>query len=605
MSYTLSLTDNTPLLVLADGKVDVDLTSISLIGKNVSNFGDAQNENFLHMLEHFSNVSQPGGDLLKGQIWYNKSDQVLRPAFYDGIAWRPMAVLLYSNTSTDTLINGSGKDYAANRQGDLWFDSVNRQLHIVTDATNGTVTTLIGPESVNGFGTSRLQSVRMTDTAGTSYPVIHMALNGEVIGMISPSTFTPNTATNVTGFTRVYRGITLKNYNSSTLYTTATTDVQLHGLHEQLDPTFVRRNIDENIQSNWSINNTYSLNFGTTAQSSITWSTATSRLLLTSSGGIRLQSSTTAVTFDGSSFTASANTVNLGSTSTRFNVVYANTIDANTVTANVFNGVAIFDNGARVLTTATIGDFGTEFIKGTTNQITVTPSTGTVTLSLPSIVNANTVNATTVTANVFNGVSVFDNGSRVLTTATIGAFSTEFVKGTANQITVTPTSSTVVISLPDTVKIKKLQGGGTANTGTISGTWTLEAGSTLQATYADLAECYKADANYEPGTVLEFGGEFEVTISEDSTRRVAGVVSTAPAYLMNRQLMGENVISIALTGRVPCKVRGKIRKGDMMVSAGNGYARAEYSPILGSIIGKALEDFDGVDGVIEVVVGRL
>jgi hypothetical protein len=74
---------------------------------------------------------------------------------------------------------------------------------------------------------------------------------------------------------------------------------------------------------------------------------------------------------------------------------------------------------------------------------------------------------------------------------------------------------------------------------------------------------------------------------------------------MNRQLMGDNVVSIALTGRVPCKVRGKIRKGDMMVSAGSGYARAEYSPILGSVIGKALEDFDGLEGVIEVVVGRL
>ena len=600
MSYTLSLTDNTPLLVLADGKVDVDSTSISLIGKNVSNFGDAQNENFLHMLEHFSNVSQPKGDLLKGQIWYNKSDRVLRPAFYDGIAWRPMAVLLYSNTSTDTLINGSGKDYAANRQGDLWFDSINRQLHIVTDSTSGTVTTLIGPESVNGFATSKFESVKMVDISGNTYPVMHMTLNGEVLGMISGVSFTPNTATNVTGFTRVYRGITLKNYNSSTLYTNTTTDVQLHGLHEQLDPTFVRRNINEHLQSNWYFDNSYTLNFGTTGQSSVTWSTATSSLLLTSSGGIRLQSATTAVTFDGSSFTASTSTVNLGSTSTRFNIVYANTVNANTLTANVINSTSIFDNGARVLTTATVGSFSAEFVKGTANQITVTPSTSNVTLSLPSTVDANTL-----TANVIRSVSIFDNGARVLTTATVGSFSAEFIKGTANQITVTPTSGTVIISLPDSVRIKQLQGGGLGNTGTISGIWTLTPGSTLQATYADLAECYKADANYESGTVLEFGGEFEVTIAEDSTRRIAGVVSTNPAYLMNRQLMGNNVVSIALTGRVPCKVRGKVQKGDMMISAGSGYARAEYSPILGSVIGKALEDFDGLEGVIEVVVGRL
>jgi hypothetical protein len=220
-------------------------------------------------------------------------------------------------------------------------------------------------------------------------------------------------------------------------------------------------------------------------------------------------------------------------------------------------------------------------------------------------VTSVTVTTDVLNANIINGLAIFDGGARALTTATIGSYGTEFIKGTANQITVTPTSGTVVLSLPDNVRIKQLQGGGTANTGTISGTWTLTAGSTLQATYADLAECYKADSNYEPGTVLEFGGEFEVTLAEDSTRRVAGIVSTNPAYLMNRQLMGDTVVSVALTGRVPCKVRGKVQKGDMMVSAGSGFARAEYSPILGSVVGKALENFDGVEGVIEVVVGRL
>ena len=141
--------------------------------------------------------------------------------------------------------------------------------------------------------------------------------------------------------------------------------------------------------------------------------------------------------------------------------------------------------------------------------------------------------------------------------------------------------------------------------GNITGDWRLTGTSKLQATYADLAEKYRADAEYAPGTVLEFGGTAEVTIAEDSTRRVAGVVSTNPAYSMNSECQGEFVAELALTGRVPCKVRGKVSKGDMMVSAGGGFARAEYSPILGSVIGKALEDFDGGEGVIEVVVGRL
>jgi hypothetical protein len=74
---------------------------------------------------------------------------------------------------------------------------------------------------------------------------------------------------------------------------------------------------------------------------------------------------------------------------------------------------------------------------------------------------------------------------------------------------------------------------------------------------------------------------------------------------MNGGLTGENVVAIALQGRTPCRLRGKISKGDMLISAGAGYARPDNSPQLGAVIGKALEDFDGLEGVIEVVVGRL
>jgi hypothetical protein len=135
---------------------------------------------------------------------------------------------------------------------------------------------------------------------------------------------------------------------------------------------------------------------------------------------------------------------------------------------------------------------------------------------------------------------------------------------------------------------------------------TITISSNTTAVYAaDLAENYQADAVYEPGTVLMFGGEFEVTVADEDTIRVAGIVSTDPAYLMNIGLEGDKVVALALTGRVPCKVKGKIRKGDMLVSAGGGYARATDNPRLGAIIGKALENFDGDEGVIEVVVGRI
>lgn len=130
-------------------------------------------------------------------------------------------------------------------------------------------------------------------------------------------------------------------------------------------------------------------------------------------------------------------------------------------------------------------------------------------------------------------------------------------------------------------------------------------GKAVNAQYADLAENYVADQAYEPGTVLHFGGSAEVSqCNVDMCTKVAGVVSTDPAYLMNAVQSGEHVVPVALTGRVPCKVVGPIAKGDMMVSAGNGRARAEANPRVGSVIGKALENFDGLEGVIEVVVGK-
>ena len=126
------------------------------------------------------------------------------------------------------------------------------------------------------------------------------------------------------------------------------------------------------------------------------------------------------------------------------------------------------------------------------------------------------------------------------------------------------------------------------------------------ALYADLAECYSADAEYAPGTVLSFGGNAEVTVClTDADPSIAGVVSTAPAYLMNSELTSEYVTKLALTGRVPCQVIGPIKRGQMLISAGNGHARAETNPVIGTVIGKAVEDFNGDIGTIEIVVGRL
>lgn len=126
------------------------------------------------------------------------------------------------------------------------------------------------------------------------------------------------------------------------------------------------------------------------------------------------------------------------------------------------------------------------------------------------------------------------------------------------------------------------------------------------AQYADVAEWYSSDAEYEPGTVVVFDGSAEVTISTtNGDDKVAGVVSTNPAYIMNAGIQSEYAVPVALTGRVPTKVIGPVKKGNMMISAGNGYAQACATPAIGTVIGKALENFDKQKGIIEIVVGRI
>ena len=169
-------------------------------------------------------------------------------------------------------------------------------------------------------------------------------------------------------------------------------------------------------------------------------------------------------------------------------------------------------------------------------------------------------------------------------------------------------SATVAVDLTDTAvftstntasKAVVRDGSGNFAAGTITATAT-------QAQYADLAEKYESDAEYEPGTVVVFGGEAEITqCSSQGQHQVVGVVSTDPAYMMNSEADG---IYIALTGRVPCKVVGPVEKGDLMIASDEpGHAEAVKDASAGSIIGKAIGENPEGNGpaVIEVLVSLM
>ena len=170
-----------------------------------------------------------------------------------------------------------------------------------------------------------------------------------------------------------------------------------------------------------------------------------------------------------------------------------------------------------------------------------------------------------------------------------GAVSLSVDLGDTGTFTSTNTASKAVVR----------DGSGNFAAGTITATAT-------QAQYADLAEKYESDAEYEPGTVVVFGGDKEITAcSSQGSHAVVGVISTDPAYMMNSEAEGQYV---ALTGRVPCKVTGPVAKGDLLVSSGEeGHAEVQNEARPGTIIGKAIGTNPEGNGpaIIEVLVSLM
>lgn len=236
------------------------------------------------------------------------------------------------------------------------------------------------------------------------------------------------------------------------------------------------------------------------------------------------------------------------------------------------------------------------------------------TASQTNITSVGTLNSLAVTANIAGGnvttagqVSATGNitAGNVLGGANVNATThtgtTVSVTGAITGGSLTVTTGTVTLG-----NITNGNGNGIGNIGAVGGYFNTGFLKATTAQYADLAEIYAADTQYAPGTVLEFGGTKEVTLSINaSSTRIAGVVSTNPAHLMNSAMKSEYTVAVALTGRVPTSVVGTVRKGDMMVSGGGGTAVACAAPTVGTVIGKALQDFDGESGIIEIVVGRV
>jgi hypothetical protein len=607
MAYIINRFSGQQLIALQDGTLDTT-TSVGLVGRNYTGYGEIQNENFLFLLENFANVSPPPRPL-DGQTWFDTVTKTLN--IYNGDDW---------NAVGSAVVN---VDPPANALGALWLDSTTNQLYTFNDGWR-----LIGPEAVSGFDETKLKSAVLTDVDNRQQPVLQLVVNGEVLAIVSSTSFT--LGTNVSGFFNIVKGITVSsNITEAGLATTLVGNLQGNASTANALQTSRKINgVDFNGSSDITItaNTSASLIRGNYLQganfngsTSTTWSVdatpnnAVGTVVARDSGG------------DFSAGVITADTVGLhtgrviSSTGTSvFDTIQANRIIGSSLSGNAFSasrlevGRAI--NGVEFNGTANIT---VPAAAGTLTGNTLSPSVTFSTLTTTGILNSLKIADAGLIVGNSNAVRIFsdDQGIPVIrslvedTSLNFEILDSVFSPGTPTIKFATGTYALDQGSIDSTPSFMPAR-----NSEIDMGTQTLKwkrvyadtfIGTATTAQYADLAENYLANSQYEYGTVLEFGGDFEVTIASTATTKVAGIVSQNPAHLMNADCQGEFVVPLALQGRVPCKVLGPVAKGDMMVSAGNGFARAEESPKIGSIIGKALEDFNGDSGIIEVVVGRL
>lgn len=511
MSYTLSLSNGTALLGttgLPDGTVDTTSTSLALIGKNFPDYGVFLNENFVHLLENFSNSAAPTNPL-PGQLWFDTASKVLR-----------LNVASTGGTSNQQWKVIAGITSAASKAaititpvvGEFWWDTTNNQLKVysglLSQGDSGWIT--VGPPSNTSTGQSGAQPDTIVDTLSVSHVVVKFFVGGDLVAILSKDQeFTPSSPIN--GFTVVRPGFTL-----STGY--LANQLQYYG----------NANVAYNLIA----------------------------------GGVAVP----------------------GDNFVRSDVVTTSNVPI--VTSNVGG-----------LTIGPIGDF-------VINVSAATSSVGVYNnhLNYDTVLYVKTGTGTKEVFRANGTTGLLQVSSDPITS--LGVSTKQYVD---TQIAVTAGAylkrdgtNTVTGNLTPAANVTYNLGSGTAWFNNVYG-------RSYQAAYADLAERFESDSPYDVGTVVELGGPAEITaVKDELSENVFGVISTSAAFIMNARAGDDQTHpAVAVNGRVPVNVVGPVTKGDRLVSAGKGVARAalpnEITPW--NVIGRSLETktSDG-PGVVNAVV---
>jgi len=209
MAYTINKTDGSELTQLLDSAIDQTSTDLTLLGKNVSNYGESFNENLVHLLENFANSTAPNYPIL-GQIWFDTSDGRLK--VYDGTGFRTSGGPIVSSSTPTNLI-----------QGDLWINNLTNQLYFY----DGTDLLLAGPAYTDEQGISGQEVRSILDSSGNLKVIVKLWAGQVLLGIFSKEEFTPSTADAADlsndGFTGdVKKGFTASNITGLKFHVTAT-----------------------------------------------------------------------------------------------------------------------------------------------------------------------------------------------------------------------------------------------------------------------------------------------------------------------------------------------------------------------------------------------
>jgi hypothetical protein len=597
MAYQVDKFNGNFLVSVEDGTIDTT-TDLRFVGKNYAGYGEVQNENFLHLLESFSNPTAPP-KAITGQIWYDSSTTNRKLKYYDGTRWKVAGSAEVAATAPNGLT-----------VGDFWWDTATNQLKAWT--ANGFV--LVGPESSPDLGSSTISAavVKGSDNVGP-HTILKVFADDKVIGIFSKTPFTlDNTQNPIEDFTVVKKGFTLSKSQSGVstdeyvFWGTASNATSLGGspaadylkkgdnvFDEEVafkDPGFTvgdGNDLRIRVDAGDEVVVENRLGNDITFRITVTETTDERNVAIIRSTGI---------------IPGLDNIYTLGSSTLRWNNIYATTLTGNVVgnvtgnTTGNHTGNVLANDSQVMINAATkqIGYDGATLVGTLNGSVTGSSATATNSSKLtdlePSIsvpgggISSIPVRDTNgnITAIQFIGIADNSEKTRINNAASDVAWNGA-VASTQYRTARTTQTAWSIVARDANADITARQFIGTATS----------------AQYADLAEKYLADQEYEVGTVMMIGGDAEVTACAAGNRAI-GVVSANPAFMMNSELEGGTYI--ALKGRVPVKVFGPVTKGDRLIADNNGCAIALKS-VHPETFAVALESSDGTDvNIIEALV---